>query len=176
MKSKLMSLAVIAGLLVSLNSTAAPAHTFMTAKAHPSAAVDGVPLWKAADLKDAYEQYVQVQAALAKDDAAGARKSAAGLAASLKGVRNADAALKAAGTISGTSDIAMQRQAFVMLSASMIKLLKADKPEGIMSYIHFCPMANHNKGAYWLSNDKAIRNPYLGRQMPSCGKTTGMIM
>jgi hypothetical protein len=31
-------------------------------------------------------------------------------------------------------------------------------------------MANNNTGAYWLSDSKEIRNPYLGNEMLTCGK------
>jgi len=33
----------------------------------------------------------------------------------------------------------------------------------------YCPMAFDNKGAYWLTNDKAILNPYFGKKMLKCG-------
>jgi Cu(I)/Ag(I) efflux system membrane fusion protein len=38
-------------------------------------------------------------------------------------------------------------------------------------YYQFCPMANNNKGAYWLSESKVIRNPYFGEKMINCGET-----
>jgi Cu(I)/Ag(I) efflux system membrane fusion protein len=31
-------------------------------------------------------------------------------------------------------------------------------------------MANSNKGAYWLSLEKEIRNPYYGQAMLTCGE------
>ncbi len=34
----------------------------------------------------------------------------------------------------------------------------------------YCPMAFDNKGAYWLSNNKEIQNPYMGKKMPACGE------
>lgn len=33
-------------------------------------------------------------------------------------------------------------------------------------------MANTNKGAFWISEDKEIRNPYYGKQMMTCGSET----
>ncbi|MDQ6756917.1 MAG: DUF3347 domain-containing protein, partial [Bacteroidota bacterium] len=36
-------------------------------------------------------------------------------------------------------------------------------------YKDFCPMYNNNKGAIWLSEVKDIKNPYLGKKMPTCG-------
>ncbi len=37
-------------------------------------------------------------------------------------------------------------------------------------YVDYCPMANKNKGAYWLSQIKEIQNPYQGQKMPRCGE------
>ncbi len=37
-------------------------------------------------------------------------------------------------------------------------------------YQEFCPMAFDNKGAYWISADKEIKNPYLGDAMLTCGE------
>lgn len=34
----------------------------------------------------------------------------------------------------------------------------------------YCPMAFDGKGAYWISDSKAIQNPYLGAKMPTCGE------
>ena len=37
-------------------------------------------------------------------------------------------------------------------------------------YLEFCPMAFDNKGAFWLSDTKVIKNPYFGDKMPTCGE------
>jgi hypothetical protein len=36
-------------------------------------------------------------------------------------------------------------------------------------YKAYCPMANNNQGATWLSDSKEIRNPYFGDKMLKCG-------
>ena len=38
-------------------------------------------------------------------------------------------------------------------------------------HYQFCPMAKNGKGAYWLSENKDIRNPYFGKKMIDCGET-----
>jgi Cu(I)/Ag(I) efflux system membrane fusion protein len=38
-------------------------------------------------------------------------------------------------------------------------------------YYQYCPMANSDQGAYWLSEIKEIKNPYFGEEMLSCGET-----
>lgn len=37
-------------------------------------------------------------------------------------------------------------------------------------YRQYCPMAFNDKGAYWLSKEEEIRNPYFGKKMLECGE------
>lgn len=37
-------------------------------------------------------------------------------------------------------------------------------------YRQFCPMAFDDKGAYWMSHEEEIRNPYLPKTMLHCGE------
>ncbi|NOR86343.1 MAG: DUF3347 domain-containing protein, partial [Bacteroidales bacterium] len=37
-------------------------------------------------------------------------------------------------------------------------------------YLEYCPMAFGDKGAYWISAEKEIRNPYFGDMMMRCGE------
>ena len=61
-----------------------------------------------------------------------------------------------------------QREHFEMLSQDMYDLVKSfDGTQKL--YKDFCPMANDNKGAFWISETKEIKNPYLGKKMPTCG-------
>lgn len=74
--------------------------------------------------------------------------------------------LKDATAIFQSADIKKQREQFASLSNNIVELAKTKKlsPEPI--YIQYCPM----KKASWLSNDKAIKNPYYGNAMLSCGR------
>ena len=36
-------------------------------------------------------------------------------------------------------------------------------------------MANDDKGGYWLSIEKEIKNPYFGSKMLKCGEVKGTI-
>ena len=36
-------------------------------------------------------------------------------------------------------------------------------------------MANNDKGAYWLSTDETIKNPYFGEMMLKCGTVAAVI-
>lgn len=67
--------------------------------------------------------------------------------------------------------IKVQREAFAKLSEGLYKSLKAFGVEGKEVYYQHCPMALEGEGAYWLSDSKQIRNPYLGDKMLTCGST-----
>ena len=67
--------------------------------------------------------------------------------------------------------IEMKRSHFSLVSenlSSAVTSFGIESDETV--YIDYCPMANNNKGAYWLSAEKEIRNPYLGDKMLSCGE------
>nr|MBA4168268.1 DUF3347 domain-containing protein [Chitinophagaceae bacterium] len=49
-------------------------------------------------------------------------------------------------------------------------LTRTVKFDGQKVYYQFCPMAFKNQGAYWLSDKREIRNPYLSSKMPTCGE------
>lgn len=61
-----------------------------------------------------------------------------------------------------------QREHFDMLSTDMYDMVKTFGA-GQTLYKDFCPMYNDKKGAIWLSEVKEIKNPYLGKKMPTCG-------
>ncbi|MDT0651042.1 efflux RND transporter periplasmic adaptor subunit, partial [Zunongwangia sp. F297] len=60
---------------------------------------------------------------------------------------------------------------FVVLNQNMVPLVMNIKNIDPQLLIQKCPMANNNKGAFWLSTNKEIRNPYYGEQMMTCGST-----
>jgi hypothetical protein len=65
-------------------------------------------------------------------------------------------------------NIPHQREHFDMLSKDMYELVKTFGA-GQSLYKDSCPMYNDGKGATWLSEAKEIKNPYLGKKMPTCG-------
>ncbi|MAL23025.1 MAG: efflux transporter periplasmic adaptor subunit [Xanthomarina sp.] len=77
-------------------------------------------------------------------------------------------------SISKASSIPSQRDFFKQLSA---KLTKALEVFGIneTAYLQFCPMADNNQGAYWLSKEKKVINPYFGEAMLTCGEVKQVI-
>ena len=87
----------------------------------------------------------------------------------MKEVSGSTAAGEAASKIAASSDLKEQRKVFSTLSNEMATLVKGGKLSMGMLYLEYCPMANGNTGAFWLSNEKQIKNPYFGDMMLTCG-------
>ena len=119
--------------------------------------------------------YFNIKDALVADNANVASVSAEQFIKNINGVDykvisegNINALLKDAGKISESNDIKKQRQLFANLSTNMFTLAKAIKLTAQPVYAAYCPM----KKAYWLSSYKAIKNPYFGSAMLTCGSVT----
>ncbi len=69
--------------------------------------------------------------------------------------------------ISESNAIDHQREHFTSLSKNMYEVVKGLKLNTAVIYEQYCPM----KKATWLSESPAIKNPYLGSKMLTCGKT-----
>jgi copper chaperone CopZ len=135
-------------------------------------------------LKPVFDNYFSLKDALVKTDGKAVSTVAKDLLASLNLVKMDELAMDVhlvwmkvmkalmagAKNISETQDIKKQRSLFMSLSINMHDLIKVAKYETPVFY-QFCPMANDGKGANWLSKEDAIKNPYYGSQMLSCGKT-----
>lgn len=77
-----------------------------------------------------------------------------------------------AAAIKSEQDIEEKRREFNMLSDALWNLTRTVQYDGEKVYYQYCPMAFDNSGAYWLSNNKEIRNPYFGSKMLNCGEVT----
>ncbi|HSP40424.1 MAG TPA: DUF3347 domain-containing protein, partial [Gillisia sp.] len=64
------------------------------------------------------------------------------------------------------------RNSFIELSKTMIGMVKSFELPNETIYVQFCPMANSDKGAEWLSRSSEIANPYYGSAMLTCGEVT----
>lgn len=73
--------------------------------------------------------------------------------------------------ISESKDVDHQRDHFSTLSTNVYALAKAAKLTDKPVYYDYCPM----KKMYWLSEEQAIKNPYYGKSMLTCGKITETI-
>ncbi|MEO8794916.1 MAG: DUF3347 domain-containing protein [Daejeonella sp.] len=77
-----------------------------------------------------------------------------------------DGLLQHAQKIAQSKDLKDQREHFAILSADMIVLAKGSKLSTEPVFQMYCPM----KKASWLSSSAAVKNPYFGKSMLTCGK------
>ena len=82
-----------------------------------------------------------------------------------------DESIKILTAISKDSDLANQRKEFSRLNENLIAIATHLKELDQKIYVQFCPMSNQNKGAFWLSEEEKIQNPYYGEAMMTCGET-----
>lgn len=68
------------------------------------------------------------------------------------------------------NNIELKRASFEKVSDAMYALLKDAKMKDAGAYHAYCPMAFNDKGAYWLSSNPEIQNPYFGKKMMECGE------
>lgn len=130
------------------------------------------------ELSQLLNSYFQVKDALTRDNSGDAALFAAEFLKTANGISNRtisegnrNALVKDAGIISDSKNIEKQREVFANFSTNMYALAKSLKLTSESIYYQYCPM----KKAYWLSNDAAIKNPYYGNAMLTCGKVTDII-
>ncbi len=72
-----------------------------------------------------------------------------------------------------SSNLENRRAAFEQLSDALIVLVDRYGVSGKTLYKQYCPMAFDDKGSYWISAERVIRNPYFGSAMLACGEIRG---
>jgi len=77
-------------------------------------------------------------------------------------------------SISKTTDLKQQRSHFKHLSSHLINAVQLFGVNEKV-YVEFCPMADNNNGAYWLSKEEKVINPYFGEAMLTCGEVKQVI-
>jgi hypothetical protein len=139
---------------------------------------------EASQLQSVYDSYFAVKDALIKSDSKLTAAKAATLLTAITAVKmdklksnehtvwmkvvkklTADAK-----SISTATDLKKQRETFKSLSKNTYDLIKVSNPEEPI-YKQYCPMAD----ADWLSKEKAVKNPYYGSSMLTCGNVVETI-
>ena len=75
-----------------------------------------------------------------------------------------------AAALQGEKDIEGKRKSFQVISDNLYDLVRTVRFDKKIIYHQFCPMAFNDQGAYWLSPNKDIKNPYFGKKMLTCGE------
>jgi hypothetical protein len=112
-----------------------------------------------------FDDYLQIQTALAQDSLEGVAESAAAITKAVRTdpsktfpqrlVRHTDRLARA-------RDLAAARDAFLRVSPHLIDYVKMHHLAGF--YTGYCRMQR----AAWLQADPTIADPYMGRAMPRC--------
>lgn len=140
-------------------------------------------------LKPVIDAYLEMKDALVNDNASKAQANAKKLKQELGKInmalftgeahnvwmKHSSALESAAGKASATEDIKKVREHFIEISSQLKMLTKTFKPYDQTLYVQFCPMADNNKGADWLSLESEIKNPYFGEAMLGCGEVEDSI-
>ena len=131
-----------------------------------------------ASMSKLYQDYLNIKTALAADNSDEASKAANNFIKSASMVDykvlsegNLDILRKDASSIADTRSIETQRASFGKLSSNMIALTKNFKFSADSVFVQYCPMAK----ASWLSAEKAVKNPYYGKSMLTCGSVKSEI-
>lgn len=121
-------------------------------------------------LNAVYQHYIHLTTALVNGDMAEAKIAAAAIELGSKELTNGSVLTALAGKIAAAADIEVQRTLLSDLSNDFIARVKSSGLSAGELYVEYCPMAMNDKGAYWLSNVKDIKNPYYGESMLTCGE------
>ena len=133
------------------------------------------------DFNNVIKNYLALKNALATDNAPVAQANAATLLAAISTVSDkdmnadqrkvwqayADKLSFDSRHISEDNAIDHKREHFASLSSNLFVVLKAFKLNTVTLYKQYCPM----KKKYWVSETAAVKNPYYGSAMATCGET-----
>ena len=72
--------------------------------------------------------------------------------------------------LAAVNNIDSLRTHFDLLSVALYEEIKQHPDSSRTLYKQYCPMAFNNQGAFWLSTEKEIKNPYYGDKMMNCGR------
>ena len=137
-------------------------------------------------LEPVYDAYFELKNALTKDDLPTAKKASEKMTFSLAKINmslfggeshnlymtystNLKEELQ---HLPHVEKIEAARQKFQAISETMVAMSQSFEPLENVIYVQFCPMADNNKGANWISQDKEIKNPYFGKSMLTCGEVS----
>lgn len=117
--------------------------------------------------------YLKIKDALVDTNGSAANDATSTLLATVKNADGNDLLLKIqtnAESILLSNDPESQRKDFKILSQNVYELVKNAASNETPIYKQFCPMAFGNTGAFWLSTEEEINNPYFGDKMLHCGR------
>jgi hypothetical protein len=150
-----------AGMLLAVAILATPVAAFSADEKQMDALMEPV--------KSVLDNYLAIQKELAKDSIKDVDAHANAIAKAVKSDSMkmlSPQVAKQAETLAAAKDLRTAREADKALSASLIKYLTEHKAGRGLYHEPYCPMVK----AGWLQTETDIKNPYMGRDMLSCGE------
>lgn len=120
-------------------------------------------------LASVVDQYLSIKDALVASDAKQAKASAVALLGVVDATKM-PAVQQRTKEVAAVTDLDSLRARFDSLSVALYEQVKDPSDSSQTLYKQYCPMAFDNRGAYWLSSEKEIKNPYFGDEMLTCGR------
>jgi hypothetical protein len=77
--------------------------------------------------------------------------------------------------IKGDTKMEDKLREFDIITDALWSLTRTVKYDRQKIYYQFCPMAFDNRGAYWLSDKRDVRNPYFAGKMTDCGEVADSV-
>lgn len=185
MKQVLFLTAVLAAIFSSCNDNNSPSQ-YATDKSDTASTVSQNPVNPdnpGSAINQVVSSYLTLKNALVVDNGGEAASAGKQLSDALKRVDEAnlsaeqrkvfdevkqDATEHAEHISTNAGKIHHQREHFDILSQDIYDFVKSAKADQTLYKVH-CPMYNNNKGAYWLSEVREVKNPYYGKEMLDCG-------
>lgn len=135
-------------------------------------------------LKAAFDQYIALKNALVASDLKASAAAADKLKTALWQADSAELKEEAKSAwqnsskmvsdpvseLSEATDLKSARKQFKLVSEAFTQVIETFGLEGVTAYKDYCPMADEDQGAIWLSEFPEIRNPYFGESMLKCGE------
>jgi hypothetical protein len=128
----------------------------------------GVSLQASDAMKAIVASYLEIQGRLAADNINGVKPAARAIGEQAARMGEAGAAIaKAAKGMAEAGDIKAAREAFAGLSDAVIAAGAAEGWKDVPDVrVAFCPMLRKS----WIQKEDAIKNPYYGTAMSTCGE------
>lgn len=127
-----------------------------------------------ADFRQILESYLSLKVTLVEDEEKASFKKAEQLYQNINSARfeplqAKEAFLELTNKIKNSNNIEITRQNFQYVSDILIDLAQKNNPLDQTLFVQYCPMADNDNGAFWLSTEEEIKNPYFGSMMLRCG-------
>jgi len=191
MKNVILGLAIAVTTLAVCNSNKSTesqnrsinSHTILQTINTSETTSSGVVALNTVSIKEIVNAYLQMKNAFTEDNSTAAASAGKKLEAAFKNFDKssltaaqkktyedveADAREHAEHIGANGGNIAHQREHFEMLGKDIYDLVKTFGG-GQVLYKDFDPMFNNGKGAFWISETKEIKNPYMGKAMLTSG-------